>query len=399
MRFGIPRVFSWFLLPVLATASAFGALQPPGPVIGPPTTPGVGGSPTPIPELGELGPEELSAIYEIGIGLADVQAFAVTRRLNALRAPGFALELPVPQKGSDYKQVFAADGKSTMDFKGTTPVAQESRWGGFLSGFATRLDLENDSSVHGYGIALYGVTLGIDYRVTDQLTLGVLMGYANSDVDWHRGGDISANIGTLGLYGSWADQGFYVNGLVTGSYGTYDTKRRGFGGSAHGDTDGFSFSGLLSTGYDFQKGPWTFGPFLDVQYTSVQFDGFHEHGSAFPLVIEDNRSDSLRTRLGARIARCFQIGHGHTAICPELALSWQHEYLDRSRPIDAHFASGSDRSFRVEGPTFGRDSLVVNAAITFVHNDRWSTYVAYDGVLARDDYEAHTVSGGVRVNF
>ena len=82
-----------------------------------------------------------------------------------------------------------------------------------------------------------------------------------------------------------------------------------------------------------------------------------------------------------------------------MGLSWQHEYLDRSRPTDAHLARGSGRSFRVEGPRMGRDGLVVNAGVTFLHNDRWSTYLAYDAVLGRDSYEAHTISGGVRVNF
>jgi outer membrane autotransporter protein len=391
MRKGGSRILTSLSVIILGASTALAAIQPtPGPVIVPPTTPAIsGGTPAPTPF-------ELSAIYEIGIGLADVQAYAVTRRLSELRGPQFALEIPLEGKGPDHKQVIETDGKTMLEFKGTPPIAPESRWGGFLSGSATRLDLEDSSRADGYGISMYGVTLGIDYRVSDRLTLGVLIGYANSDVDLHRG-DISANTGTLGLYGSWVDQGFYVNGLVAGSYSSYDIERRGIGGAASGDTEGLSFSGLLSTGYDFRKRGWTFGPFVDVQYTSVQFDGFREHGSDFPLVIEDNRSDSLRSRLGARISRCFQLGH--ILVCPEMGLSWQHEYFDRSRPTDAHFARGSRRSFRVEGPRMGRDGLVVNGAVTFLHNDRWSTYLAYDAVLGRDGYEAHTISGGVRVNF
>ena len=383
-----------FSVAILGTATAFSAIQPPVQV---PETPGNIDSPPVEFPVKLLGPDELSAIYEIGIAWSDIQAFTVTRRLQDLRRP--PLEIPVEGKAPDYKEykrVSEPDGKTTKNFKETASGAPESRWGGFLTGSATRLDLEHDSVADGYGISIYGLTAGIDYRVTDQLTLGLLFGYANSDVDLH-GGDISAHIGTLGIYGSWVNDGFYVNGLVAGSYGEYDTRRRGFGGHANGDTDGFSFTSLLSTGYDFHRGPWTFGPFVDVQYTSVQFDGFREHGSDFPLVIEDNRSDSLRSRIGARVSRCFQLGYAR--VCPELALSWQHEYLDRSRPIDAHFARGSDRSFRVEGPRMGRDSLVVNASVTFLHNDRWSSYLAYDAVLARDDYEAHTISGGVRVNF
>jgi uncharacterized protein YhjY with autotransporter beta-barrel domain len=393
MRKGMPpsSILASLAVAILGTSTAFAALQPPGPVIVPGSEqPSGGSSPVRIPLL------ELSAIYELGIGWADVGANAVTGRLAGLRAPHFGLEVPVQGKGPDYKQVVGSDGKAVRDFKEPVTVPPESRWGGFLNGSAMRLDLENDARIAGYGISSYGVTLGIDYRVSERLTLGVLLGYANSDVDLQHG-DISANTGTLGLYGAWVDDGFYVNGLVAGSYSTYDIERRGFRGRASGDTDGFAFSTLLGTGYDFQHGPWTFGPFVDVQYTSVAFDGFQEHGSDFPLIIEDNRSDSLRTRLGAHVSRCFQVGR--LRVCPDVGLAWQHEYLDRTRPTDDHLVHGSGRSFRVEGPRVGRDSLVVNAGLTFVHNDRWSSYVAYNGILGRDNYEAHIFSGGVRVNF
>src|SRR4029078_392516 len=129
-------------------------------------------------------------------------AYTVSRRLNGLRHPGI-LPIPFEGKGPDYKQIVERDGKRTMGFKEWAPLAPESsRWGGFLSGSATRLDLEDTSAADGYGITTYGVTLGIDYRVSDTLTLGVLFGYANSEADLH-GGDISENAGTLGLYGSW----------------------------------------------------------------------------------------------------------------------------------------------------------------------------------------------------
>ena len=84
---------------------------------------------------------------------------------------------------------------------------------------------------------------------------------------------------------------------------------------------------------------------------------------------------------------------------PEVRVGGQHEYLDRTRPTDSRFASGAGSVFRVEGPEVGRDSLIVNASVTFLCGERFSTYLAYDGELGRNRYESHTVSGGVGIGF
>jgi outer membrane autotransporter protein len=86
-------------------------------------------------------------------------------------------------------------------------------------------------------------------------------------------------------------------------------------------------------------------------------------------------------------------------IRPELTLAWQREWADRSRQTDATFVSSDAPEFRVEGPRQGRNALVVNASVGVSLSDRCSTYLAYDGILGRERYETHTVSGGLRVAF
>ena len=207
------------------------------------------------------------------------------------------------------------------------------------------------------------------------------------------------NSGQLGLYATLYNNAAYLNVMAAGGLDSYDLKRQNLGGVTRGETEGGEFSALLSGGYDFHVRAFSLGPFAEAGYTRVAYDGYRERGSAAPLDIEGNDSDSLRSRLGARLA--WQTGNpgARWQIRPELRVAWQREWADNTRPTDATFASGGGAGFRVEGPREGRDALVINAGVSFACSERFSTYLAYDGTLARARYDSHTVSGGVRWSF
>jgi len=61
--------------------------------------------------------------------------------------------------------------------------------------------------------------------------------------------------------------------------------------------------------------------------------------------------------------------------------------------------TGAGNNFTVIGPDIGRDSLLIGAGATVILSDRVSTYLFYDGEVARTNYQSHNVSGGVRISF
>ena len=137
---------------------------------------------------------------------------------------------------------------------------------------------------------------------------------------------------------------------------------------------------------------------MTVQYTRINIDGFTETGSLAPLEIQDQEEDSVRGTLGLRAAYDWKAGHG-IIVRPEVRAAWQHEYDERAYPIDARLASGAGGVFTVRGPDIGRDSALVGGGVAVQWNNRISTYVYYDGVLGRENYDSHNVSGGVRISF
>jgi outer membrane autotransporter protein len=150
-----------------------------------------------------------------------------------------------------------------------------------------------------YDFTTGGVTVGIDFRLTDNLVVGLMGDYSHT---WSnlKPGHLEVNSGRGGLYASWFERGFYLDGAIYGGGNSIDTARSGLGGIASGGTDGSEWSAFLSAGADFHIGRLTVGPIAALQYTEVNIDGFSEKGSAAPMAIHEGSAESLRSDIGFR---------------------------------------------------------------------------------------------------
>jgi outer membrane autotransporter protein len=142
------------------------------------------------------------------------------------------------------------------------------------------------------------VSLGVDYRIIDHLAIGVMANYSHT---WTglRPGHIGVDTGRGGIYATYFDRCFYLNGGNYGGYNSYDSRRDALGGMATGSTEGAEFSTFISGGYDFHFGHLSFGPTGSLQYTNVYIDGFNERNSLAPLRIHTDSEESLRTDLAS----------------------------------------------------------------------------------------------------
>jgi outer membrane autotransporter protein len=269
---------------------------------------------------------------------------------------------------------------------------------------------DDDPNARGYDITTGDFTIGADYRIGDHFAIGIDGGYAASTADLVDDGHIEFDGGKIGGYATvfgfkFLGANIHLDGAASGGWNNYDTRRTGldnvtlmqYDDTARGSTDGSEFNALLAYGGDYHFGCLLIGTWSSLQYTNIHIDGFTEHGSLAPLLIEDQSEDSFRATTGLRLAYDAHIGR--MIIRPEVRAAYQHEYGDDAYPIDARFASGAGDVFTVHGPKIGRDAALVGAGINVQWNSRFSTYVYYDGVLGRDNYDNNAVSGGLRVSF
>jgi autotransporter-associated beta strand protein len=352
-----------------------------------------------------IAPEELASIYEIGFSQAVVTNMNLQHRMDDIRAgsSGFCANGYQVQE-SGYSK--GADGKTLLD-KNPTPAfvpSPENRWGVFVTGSGDFVNVGNhDDNAHGYDITTGNVTVGVDYRVCDHFAVGIDGGYSGSTADLVDRGRVEVDGGKAGAYATVfgykiLGSVIHIDGAVSGGWNSYDTNRTGLEDlPVRGSTNGSELNAMLAYGGDWHFGCLLIGTWSSLQYTNINIDSFTETGSLAPLQIQDQNEDSFRTSSGVRLA--YDIKSGSAIIRPEVRAAWQHEYGDRAYPIDARFASGAGDVFTVHGPAIGRDAALVDAGFALQWSSRFSTYVYYDGVLGRSNYDNNAVSGGFRLSF
>ena len=354
-------------------------------------------------DFDRIAPEELTSVFTIGTSLAQVQAINVQRRTADLRsgANGFcAAGLAMNGSAPGYSGGFGVSGPTGAGGKESKAVftpAPDNRWGVFLTGVGEWVNVGDTANAAGYDITTGGFTLGVDYKVCPGFAIGLNAGYSGTSADLSRNGRVWVNGGKLGLYATAYSGGLYADLAVSGGVNSYDTRRTALRGDARGSTDGSELNALFATGYDWKMGALTIGPTASIQYTYVSLDGFTERGSLAPLAIRSGHGESLRTTLGLKASYDWKIGR--VLIRPEIRAAWQHESGDGAYDLTGSFASGAGGNFSVSGPQLGRDSALIGAGFAIQWSERLSTYLYYDGEIGRSEYDSHSISGGVRLEF
>jgi outer membrane autotransporter protein len=340
--------------------------------------------------------EELTSMFEIPFSGANTQRFNLNDRMTQIQrgSAGFVSPIsPVSPPAPTGKDI----GKKEVIPPVFTP-GPTNRWGVWVNGWGDWVSVDSDNSIKGYDFTTGGVSVGLDYRITNCLAVGIFGTYAHTWTSLSPG-DVDVNTGRGGLYATYWNQGFYVNGGVYGGYNSYDTSRQTLlqGRLANGDTEGYEFSTFVDTGYDFHFGNLSVGPVFAAQYTNVHVDGFTEHGAFLPLNIHDDSEESWRTDLGVQASYTWHVGN--IIVIPSLWAAWEHEYKYNRLPITFSSVDFPGVSATTFGPHEGHDSAIINAGVGTQWTPRISTYVGYQGQLGRDNYSANGVTGTISFSF
>jgi outer membrane autotransporter protein len=347
-------------------------------------------------DLQKISADGLTSFYEISFSNANIQKLTLEGRLDDIHngSNGFSSNMNVNGATVNLYDRADADGKSLVE-----PVLQhtpENRWGVWMTGFGDFVNVDGDGNARGYNFTTGGVSLGIDYRLTEQLAIGVMGDYAHTWTSL-KPGHIDVDSGRGGIYATWFNHGIYLNGAIYGGHNNYDSGRSGLDGLANGSTEGAEWSTFIGGGYDFHVGQLTVGPIASLQYTDVGIDSFSEKGSLAPLAIHSDSAESLRSDAGFRVFYPWQIAK--IVVEPSLKAAWEHEYKYSALPITAGFAGIPGPSATFFGPSEGHDSAVVSAGVSVQVTPAITTYVNYDGQLGRGNYDSNAVTGGVRISF
>jgi autotransporter-associated beta strand protein len=296
-------------------------------------------------------------------------------------------------------------GVSMKESKTMISPEPVNRWNAFISGDVV---LGQNFSDPASGLAHSDTTtaamqLGADYRVDSHFLVGALFGYGHTDASLDTlGSTASVDTYSPGVYASYADDGWYANALGSYGFADYDQARKVAVGASNGiarsSPSGDQIVGNLDGGYDFHCGHWTVGPTGGVQYVHLDVDGFTETGlPGANLSVNQNESDSLRSRLGGRLS--YAVQDGEMTFTPHLNASWQHEFLDQSRGITSQFDGLGAGSFVVNTINPSRDSALIDLGLDAQVNRSITVFADYTVQAGQDNYFGQSVQAGLKIGF
>ncbi|MBS0214055.1 MAG: autotransporter domain-containing protein [Proteobacteria bacterium] len=292
------------------------------------------------------------------------------------------------------------------------------RWGFFLSGTFSHGSADPRQSLPGYGFNTNGVTGGVDYRFNDHFIAGISAGFAKyrAGINANGAGGMDTTGWSLSAYSTFFQKdNWYVDGVFTWGNNSYNLSRTivytltGPGGtttvnqSATGKDSGTTLAAAITLGRDFNKGPWSFGPYFRGTWTRVNFDGYQEtlqpgSGSGLGLAVQTHALTSTASVLGAKVNYASSQNWG--VWMPHAEVEWQHEFQTSPDAITARFlADPTQTPITANGFPIDSDFFRLGLGMSFVFPQGRSGFVYYEKILGRTGITQDNIAVGLRIEF
>ncbi|PHM51619.1 autotransporter domain-containing protein [Xenorhabdus sp. KK7.4] len=243
---------------------------------------------------------------------------------------------------------------------------------------------DNSSEANGYRMSNYGVFLGADRELANDLRLGMATGFTRSSL---RGGD-NTSAGSdnfhLAFYGSKQLDALALRTGIAYSWHRFDTERSvAFGNQSdnlkakYGAQTGQLFT---EAAYDINPDWLNLEPFINLSHVNFRNDGINEQGGAAALTGKKQSKNATLSTLGLRVNQNWQTQEQLT-VGMYGELGWQHQFGNAARDSQLSF-SNSDVSFTVNSVSAARDAAVMKAGTSLSINENTQLSVGYNGILS-----------------
>ncbi len=252
---------------------------------------------------------------------------------------------------------------------------------------------------------------GIDYRLSQQTVIGASLAYGQSGIEFDPAGEgaLDTTSWAASLYGSlYAAKNFYFDAIANVANSDYDARRNityvdGNGlvdADANGTTDGMTFSGGVSAGYDFLLGRFTLSPTLGAFYIDATIDSFTEAGAAgLNLIYDEQNFTSLTGNLGLRMTYSMNTNWG--VLLPHIRVDYVREFEDEVDVFGVRFAADPNAAsappilVETDNPDRSYWRLATGFSAQFAHG--FSGYVEYQRLESFEFISFEDLSVGLRM--
>jgi len=294
-----------------------------------------------------------------------------------------------------YSRTGGASGVPTGDSFTTKDV--------WIKGFGTRANQDMRQGIQGYKANVWGTAVGADLVTTQNVTAGIGIGYANTNVKAKKPNIGKNDINTLqGLIYYGYDSALnhipgdmiYFNLIGSFGWNTYDASRTVSFGSinrtAEASYDGQQYTAYAETGYHVPLGSvvdWI--PFFSLRYTRLNTASYTE-----------TEADSLNLEVGEQGYNMCELGLGMKFVSkirtesfdfmPEIRAQWLYDVIADHMETTSRFTGGG-AAFKSVGAKPAKSMFDLGGSLTFITNKNITVDFDYDYSF-RQDYSENDAS-------
>jgi outer membrane autotransporter protein len=339
------------------------------------------------------------------------QAFDSAAALSTLAATetvDFTLNRPTTEVGNMLRLVRGlrasagskgASGLSTGGSAGSDQYHLYGNLGVYLTAGGSFGKLDERRGYTGYDSDQGTISAGLDYRLSDRVSAGVILSYVDSSLHLSRGmGNSSSDVFRIAPYATIAPlPDAYIDVSAGYGYRQASVNRRcsGCADLLHGDYRSHEGFGSINLGYSRSMGALSATGYGRADVIGIVSNGYDESGSdatSQGVRVGSNRAVSVTTTLGAEVSYAWSTPHG--VVVPRLFGEWVHEYQNDSRAITGTLQSGAI-PFVIQTASPIRDWGNLGAGVQMVLPNSLALYANYEGLVMRGA-KNHTLGVGVR---
>jgi uncharacterized protein YhjY with autotransporter beta-barrel domain len=283
-----------------------------------------------------------------------------------------------------------------------------SPWGFFVNGTISMGSRDATGRELGFDFDSYGLTAGVDYRLSASKVVGVALGYANFDSDIDGQASLKSTGLTLTGYGSfYVNDNFYVDARISVAKPDFDQSRNidftlgdtTISRVANGSTSSNQYSVAMSAGYNFYKNAWNITPNGSFRYIKTSIDGFTEAGAGgFNFSYSDQDLESMIWSAGIKVSKAISLKNG--VITPQFDFDYNYESLNDGNDIEARFINAPfGEVFIIETDSPDRSYGSAGLGFAYITSNGKQAYINYRSVLGLEGFSRGTFNLGARFEF
>ncbi|MGR3893410.1 putative Ig domain-containing protein [Pseudomonas sp. 1176_21] len=257
---------------------------------------------------------------------------------------------------------------------------------GFINTGSNRARGAKDNS-----FVTYGLSAGVDYRLSPRAVVGIGFGYGNDRADIGEQ-DTRSEADALGLAAYLSVNPLseiYIDALLGYNRIRFDSRRYvtadPSNGYAHGSRDADQLFASLTASYEYREGTLSLAPYTRLNASFTKLDDFSERGGGiYGLSYEQQRQRTFTSFLGVRSGYDIQTGAG--VLTPRVGLAWGHNF-SRSDDYRMRYTDQTNDGvlYRLSPDPMDSNFVDLDLGLDFSLSQSWRLGFSYKTALATDE--------------